>query len=82
MSQHFVVPSHRTPRGATSAASHVGCQASRSQSMKIEGASRRSAAPGSQFVGVAEYGDDLAPPAAPFAGSYRNWQLPWRALDT
>jgi hypothetical protein len=26
--------------------------------MKIEGASRRSAAPGSQFVGVAEYGDD------------------------
>jgi hypothetical protein len=29
--------------------------------MKIEGASRRSAAPGSQFVGVAEYGDDLSP---------------------
>jgi hypothetical protein len=50
--------------------------------MKIAGASRRSAAPGSQFVGVAEYGDDLATLAVPFAASYRDWQLPWRALDT
>jgi hypothetical protein len=29
------------------------------ESMKIVGASRRSAAPGSQNIGVAEYGDDL-----------------------
>jgi hypothetical protein len=50
--------------------------------MKITGASRRSAAPGSQSVGVAEYGDDLAPLAVPFAGSHRDWQLPWYALDT
>ena len=28
------------------------------QSMNVAGASRRSAAPGSQFVGVAGYGDD------------------------
>jgi hypothetical protein len=28
------------------------------ESMKVTGASRRSAAPGSQFVGVAGYGDD------------------------
>jgi hypothetical protein len=34
------------------------------------------------FVGVAEYGDDLATLAVPFAVSYRDWQLPWRALDT
>jgi hypothetical protein len=31
--------------------------------MKLAGASRRSAAPGSQFVGVAEYGDgSFVPP--------------------
>jgi hypothetical protein len=55
------------------------------ESMKIEGASRRSAAPGSQKVGVAEYGDDVCTqsPVAMVAaanGNYRGARLkPWRA---
>jgi hypothetical protein len=55
------------------------------ESMKIEGASRRSAAPGSQKVGVAEYGDDVR--TQPYAamdpsaiGTYRGARLkPWHA---
>jgi hypothetical protein len=58
MSQRFVVLSRRAPRRIKSAAPRSRCQALPSQSVKIEGASRRSAAPGSQNVGVAEYGDD------------------------
>jgi hypothetical protein len=61
MSHRFVVPRYRAPRRITSAAPRFRCQASPLQSMKIEGASRRSAAPGSQNVGVAEYGDDPCP---------------------
>jgi hypothetical protein len=85
MSQRFFVLRHRAPNRATSAASHARCQASRSQSMKVEGASRRSAAPGSQSVGVAEYGDDVR--TQPYAamdltanGNYRGARLmPWHA---
>jgi hypothetical protein len=53
--------------------------------LKITGASRRSAAPGSQKVGVAEYGDVVftQSPAAMVAaatGNYRGARLkPWRA---
>jgi hypothetical protein len=53
--------------------------------MKIAGASRHSAAPGSQNVGVAEYGDDVR--TQPYAamdptaiGSYRGARLnAWHA---
>jgi hypothetical protein len=55
------------------------------ESMKIAGASRRSAAPGSQNVGVAEYGDDVR--TQPYAameptaiGNDRGARLkPWHA---
>jgi hypothetical protein len=80
MSQRLVVLRHRAPRRVTSAASRSRCQASPSHSMKTAGASRRSAAPGSQKVGVAEYGDDArtqpqATMAAIAAGNYRGARL-------
>ena len=41
------------------------CRSRRLQSMKVAGASRRSAAPGRQFIGVAEYGGVLGTFVAP-----------------
>ncbi len=52
-----VASSLAPPRISRAAFSHrLSHQAQ--QCMKVAGASRRSAAPGSQFVGIAEYGDN------------------------